>query len=233
MEIAQGHIQAQSIAKQTMEFIRNQIRPGMELAEIRRLCEAEMIRLGADSFWYYDVGAFCFAGDQTALSVSGRQYQTADRRIQREDLITIDLSPQIGGRWGDYARTIVLQEGKVVRQAADVQNEEWRSGLLTEELLRQELRSFARPEISFHQLYEHFNRLIEKSGFVNLDFLGNLGHTIVQNKAERVFIEQGAELRLGEAGLFTFEPHIGRPGSVYGYKREDIYYFDEKGLQQL
>ena len=75
MEIAQGHIQAQSIAKQTMEFIRNQIRPGMELAEIRRLCEAEMIRLGADSFWYYDVGAFCFAGDQTALSVSGRQYQ--------------------------------------------------------------------------------------------------------------------------------------------------------------
>ena len=27
----------------------------------------------ADSFWYWDVGAFVFAGDETTVSVSGKQ----------------------------------------------------------------------------------------------------------------------------------------------------------------
>ena len=29
-----------------------------------------MLELGADSFWYWDVGAFVFAGDETTVSVS-------------------------------------------------------------------------------------------------------------------------------------------------------------------
>lgn len=233
MKSIQGCSKAQQIAKQAMESIRGQIGPGMELARVRQLCEAEMGRLGADSFWYYEIGAFCFSGDQTALSVSGRQYQTANRLIQREDIVTIDLSPQVDGCWGDYARTLILQEGKAIRRTEEIQNEEWKSGLLLEQLLHRELLDFARPETTFHQLYVHMNRLIEEKGFRNLDFLGNLGHTIAAKREERVFIEKDAGLRLGEAGLFTFEPHIGRPGSAYGYKQEDIYYFDQNGLQLL
>ena len=232
MRKIQDYKRVQQIAKQTMAWMREQIRPGMELAEVRRLCEAEMKRLGAASFWYYDIGALCFSGAQTALSVSGRQYRTPDRRIQRDDIVTIDLSPQIDGCWGDYARTIVLQEGEAA-QTENIRNEEWKSGLLAEEALHQELRRFARPELSFHQLQEHINQVVREKGFVNLDFRGNLGHTIAEKKEERVFIEKDAGLRLGEAGLFTFEPHIGRPGSAYGYKREDIYYFDQNGLQLL
>jgi len=29
-----------------------------------------MLELGADSFWYWNVGAFVFAGDETTISVS-------------------------------------------------------------------------------------------------------------------------------------------------------------------
>ena len=233
MDATRHHIQAQQIARQAMERMQDCIQPGMELAQVRQLCEAALCRLGAESFWYYDIGAFCFAGDQTALSVSGRQYQVADRRLQGEDIITIDLSPQVNGCWGDYARTIILQQGKAVRQAEQVQNGEWRSGLLTEQLLHRQLLRLARPDRTFHQLHEQMNRLIEEQGFVNLDFQGNLGHTIAARREDRVFLEKGAEIRLGEAGLFTFVPHIGRPGSVYGYKQEDIYYFDQRGLQRL
>lgn len=32
---------------------------------------------------------------------------------------------------------------------------------------------------------------------------------------------------------FTFEPHISFPDSKYGYKKENIYYFDENGLMEL
>lgn len=54
---------------------------------------------------------FVFAGDETALSVSGKQYQTSDRVIALDDIITIDLSPQWCDTWGDYARTIILKLG--------------------------------------------------------------------------------------------------------------------------
>ena len=101
-------------SKKTIEFIKENIQPGMTLLEIRTLCETKMMELGADSFWYWDVGAFVFAGDETTLSVSGKEYTTSRRVITENDIITIDLSPQNGDTWGDYARTIIIENGKVV-----------------------------------------------------------------------------------------------------------------------
>ena len=103
----------QFISKQTMDFIRSVIRPGMELMQIRSLCENKMLELGADSFWYRDVGAFIFSGDETVKSISGKEHITSDRQVMENDLITIDLSPQQNHIWGDYARTIVLEHGQV------------------------------------------------------------------------------------------------------------------------
>ena len=53
----------------------------MNLLEIRMFCEEKLLELGADSFWYWDVGAFVFAGDETCVSVSDKQYVTSDRVI--------------------------------------------------------------------------------------------------------------------------------------------------------
>lgn len=38
---------------------------------------------------------------------------------------------------------------------------------------------------------------------------------------------------INENGEETFEPHITFPDSKYGYKKENIYYFDETGLVEL
>ena len=92
----QSYSQIQLAAKQTIEYIKNTIKPGMNLLEIRMFCEEKLLELGADSFWYWDVGAFVFAGDETTVSVSGKQYITSDRVIGNNDIITIDLSPQAG-----------------------------------------------------------------------------------------------------------------------------------------
>ena len=88
------HKKVQLIAKQTMDFIRKTISPGMKLTQVRRLCEDKMLELGADSFWYWDIGAFIFSGDETTKSVSGKEYKTSDRYIEENDIVTIDLSPQ-------------------------------------------------------------------------------------------------------------------------------------------
>lgn len=224
--------QVQNIAKDTMEYVRNNIKAGMNLVDIRKMCEDKMLELGADSFWYWDVGAFVFAGDETIISVSGTEYKTSDRTIKLNDIITIDLSPQNKDIWGDYARTIIIQNGEVV-ETVNISNEEWRNGLLMEEFLHSEFFKFVTPKTTFEQLYYHMNHVIEEKGFIKLDFLGNLGHSIVKQKIDRIYIEKGNQTCLGDVAYFTFEPHISVEGSKYGYRKENIYYFENDRLNEL
>ena len=221
-----NYCEVQNIARDTVEYIKTRIKPGMSLKAVRQLCEEKMIALGADSFWYWGVGAFVFAGDDTTVSVSGREYVTSDRLIEETDIITIDLSPQVGDVWGDYARTIILEDGNVVQSMNEVSCDEWRAGLEMEIKLHEKMAAFVTPETSFEELYFRMNDYIVAEGFINLDFAGNLGHSIVRRKEDRVYIEKGNKTKLGDVSYFTFEPHISTVGSMYGYKRENIYFFD-------
>lgn len=227
------HREVQAIAKQTMDYIRSVIRPGMKLTQVRKLCEDKMLELGADSFWYWDIGAFIFSGDETARSISGKEYRTSNRLVMENDLITIDLSPQYHCTWGDYARTIVLENGQVADCLDRVQNMEWREGLMMERQLHRELIAYVDDTTTFEALYRHMNAKILASGYVNLDFLGNLGHSIERQKEDRIYIEKGNQTKLIDVLYFTFEPHIARPNSPYGFKLENIYHFQNRKLVEL
>ena len=228
-----AHQEVQQIAKEAMAYIEETIRPGMSPADVRRLAEEKMISLGADSFWYWDVGAFVFAGEETALSLSGREYRASDSPIGNDDIVTIDLSPKKEGVWGDYARTLILENGLVAGSIEAVENTEWRNGLVTEQKLHQRLSEIALPEMTFEELYEDINRFIGECGYANLDFQGNLGHSLASERDGRIFIEKGNREKLSSAAYFTFEPHIGLPGSPFGYKHENIYYFENGRLREL
>ena len=223
----------QNIAKDTIKYIREVIVPGMNLIELRKLCEDKMLELGADSFWYWNVGAFIFAGNETTISISGKRYETSDRVIEDNDIITIDLSPQNENIWGDYARTIIIENGVVVENIKDIQNIEWKKGLEMEDLLREELFKYVKVDTTFEELYYHMNDFIKERGFINLDFLGNLGHSIVTKSEDRIYIEKGNQTRLSDVKFFTFEPHISTVSSSYGYKKENIYYFVGSKLKEL
>ena len=43
----------------------------------------------------------------------------------------------------------------------------------------------------------------------------------------------GAFVFAGDVTFFTFEPHISIKGSKYGFKKENIYYFDNGNLVEL
>lgn len=223
----------QSLNRDTITYISSVIQPGMALHNIRALCEEYMLANGADSFWYWDVGAFTFRGKDTILSVSGRQYETADTVIELNDIITIDLSPQRNCVWGDYARTIILENGTVVTDLAKIHNRQWREGLLIEEQLHSTMSSFVCQDTTFEDLFFYINDAIRSNGYINLDFLGNLGHSIVRDKSQRIYIEKGNKTKLSDVEAFTFEPHISLPDGNYGYKKENIYTFDGNRLIEL
>ena len=92
---------------------------------------------------------------------------------------------------------------------------------------------FVTPKTTFEELYYYINNIIEKKSYINLDFMSNLGHSIVRQKSDRVYIEKGNKKALGDVTYFTFEPHISGPKSKYGYKRENIYYFDNGVIKEL
>ncbi|WP_270524995.1 M24 family metallopeptidase [Longibaculum muris] len=223
----------QNIAKDTIKYIKEIIVPGMNLIEIRKLCEDKMLELGADSFWYWNIGAFIFSGDETTISISGKRYETSDRIIEDNDIITIDLSPQNENIWGDYARTIIIENGNIIENIKDIQNVVWKKGLEMEELLHKELLKYAKADTTFEDLYYHMNDFIKEQGFINLDFLGNLGHSIVTKSEDRIYIEKGNQKKLSDVKYFTFEPHISTVSSSYGYKKENIYYFVGGKLKEL
>lgn len=224
--------EVQKVAKDTIEYARKNIHSGMTLIEVREMCEKKMLVLGADSFWYWDIGAFVFAGDETTISVSGAKYKTSDRVIAENDIITIDLSPQNNDIWGDYARTLIIENGHVIDEN-NASNAEWRNGIQMEKLLHNEMQKFVTPDTTFEELYYYINRIIKENGYINLDFMGNLGHSIVKKKNDRIYIEKGNTTRLEDVSHFTFEPHISVQGSKFGYKRENIYYFENGMITEL
>ncbi|MCY0896006.1 MAG: M24 family metallopeptidase, partial [Alicyclobacillaceae bacterium] len=99
-----------------------------------------------------------------------------------------------------------------------------------QKVLHQHFMCYVKPDMTFEDVYLHMNDVIKQHGFINLDFSGNLGHTIEFNKGNRQYFELGNKSKLSDANLFTFEPHIRRKNGEYGFKREDIYFFDHGKL---
>lgn len=59
-----------------------------------------------------------------------------------------------------------------------------------EDKLHAELFRFVTKGTTFEELYYHMNEFIVENGFVNLDFMGNLGHSIAKVKSDRIYIEK-------------------------------------------
>lgn len=224
---------AQDIARDTMHELHFFIKVGMSEKMIADKCEQLMEEKGSNSWWYHGVPALVLLGDRSTLSISGKQYQPLDNNCLAEtDLVTIDLAPTVDGYWGDYARTIFIEDGMVAAED-NPSHAAFREGLAAEQYIHSKLFELAAPDISYEALYYALNLEIHALGFENLDFHGNLGHSIEFSESDRVYIERGVKSTFAEIGhAFTLEPHIRVNGKKVGFKREDIYYFNQAGVLQ-
>ncbi len=222
----------QSIARETMEFLKSFIKEGVSAKEIKNAAEQFMKQKGILSFWYYNIGAFVFTGEETTISISGKQYEPGNTKVQLNDLVTVDLSPEIDGYWGDFARSFIIQNGKVIN-VTESKSKEMIEGIEFEAKLHEIFQTLITEVMSFEELFTKMNTFIDKSGFENLDFNKNLGHSIEKNKDHRKYIEAGNTAIFKNVELFTFEPHIRKKDGRYGFKHENIYYFDDGKIQTL
>jgi Xaa-Pro aminopeptidase len=223
--------QVQAIARATLEAARDWIRPGVTEAGLSDMCRCRMDAHGATSYWWHGVPALVLAGKRLRDSVEGDVYRPSNVPLAADDMVTIDLSPEINGYWGDAARSFFLKNDKVVapREAGSEQAE----GMAAEASLHAHLIEVARPQMRFRELYAEIDAHMLSLGFENLDFLGNFGHEIGRDVRSRMFIDARCAARLDSVSLFTFEPHIARVGSYLAFKYEEIYRFDGGRLRVL
>jgi len=221
----------QSLARSALEELRPFITQDVSELDIARRAGELLASRGIHEAWYHGLPALVLAGPRTLLSVSGEHYRPSKEKVGRTNLITIDLSPLQNGFWGDCARTLVIESGRVTIHP---HRPDFKQGLEAARSLHREMRGFVGPETTFHELHAFSDDLIRSQGFRNLDFKGNLGHSIEKLPEDRIYVEKGNHGRLMDAGLFTFEPHIALDGGSWGFKHENIYYFNEQGkLEEL
>ncbi len=222
----------QLIAKNVLDEIKSFIKPEISEREIVEQCKLLLKKNGIAETWYYDCPALVLLGSRSCLSVSGKNYVPSEEKVGKENLITIDLSPLKDGVWGDCSRSIVVEDG-IVKDETDIKNFEFLEGLRIERELHNHFIEFVKPGMSFEDVLIELNEKIKSFGFENLDFNGNLGHTIEIDRNNRIYFEKNNMKKLTENMLFTFEPHIRMIGKKYGFKFENIYYFENGSVREL
>ncbi len=225
-----NHKAVQTIARKVLNDIKEFIREGVSEKEIAYQCIYLLQKSGITDCWYHNVPAFVLVGDRTILSISGRNYFPTDTKVKNSDLVTIDLSPKAGEFWGDCARSFIVESGKVADFSS---NTELNDGIKAQQHLHQLMKRIIKPEMELEELFILINQEIKNLGYINLDFRGNLGHSIEKEASARRYIEANNKIKFSELSLFTFEPHIAKANSKYGFKHENIYYFENGKINAL
>lgn len=215
----------QAAAKRVLADLKAFISADATEASIAAFARQRLEAQGYPDTWYYSCHALVLLGSRSCLPISGRDYMPSTERVGETNLVTVDLSPCLGDVWGDCARSFAVEGGRACDNPADPG---FADGLRMLRRLHNEAVDFIGADTSFEQLYIFANDLISSEGNENLDLLGNLGHSIVSNLGDRVYIEKGNRSPLSSADCFTFEPHIRIKGGAWGYKHEEIYHYVDR-----
>lgn len=119
-------------------------------------------------------------------------------------------------------RSFCIEDGQYTATPSDI---EFWQGLKTEEDLHEFVGSSAIPERTFAELYVPASEQIYALGYENLDFLGNLCHSIEQDPVDRVYSDQHSEVRPGDVRVFVFEPRIRKRNGRWAQAREHQFLF--------
>lgn len=217
----------QQAAKQVLTELPQVISADSTEHSIALFAARRLAELGFPDTWYHQCPALVLLGDRSCLSISGKEYKPDNTvTVGQHNLVTVDLSPCQGSLWGDCARSYVVEDGAVVDLPQDPEFRLGQEAVLT---LHQRIRNQVTADFTFHDLFTLANDLIRSAGLENLDFLGNVGHSIATRLDERLFVEANNRQLLTNVSCFTFEPHIRQIGGRWGFKHENIYYFDDTG----
>jgi len=201
-------IDAQELAIIACEKSKQYLKPGITEKEFATKCEEIMFSLGAESFWYPMLVNF---NKNSIYCTRGSHLPSEDVVLMEPDIVLVDYSPMLNGKWGDYSETILVGNDLEFRR------------LITDAKQIFELTyAFTKQAETIGDLFNFCNDLIVSRGYDLLDPNGNVGHSIedYSNQSKRIYIYPGNEKLTLKGKRWAIEPHIGKGG--YGAKFENV-----------
>jgi Xaa-Pro dipeptidase len=202
-----GLVEAQRLAIRIAEESAARAAAGETEREVRDRTDALVTELGGEGVWTPTIVGFgagtlsCFPTDVPS-----------ERVLWNLDLGMIDVHPVTAeGWWGDCTRS--FQRGDNVAQA---------EALATVERIHAKLLAAARAGMRACDWFAIFSDELEKTPYVLLDRLSNIGHSLDANTSyDEGYIDAWNETVM--SGAWAVEPFIGN--HLYGVKREDVVWF--------
>lgn len=202
-----GLVAAQRLAIKVAEQIATDTTPGQTEKEVAQRADDLIKKHGGVGVWTPTVVGFgtgtlsCFPTDIPS-----------DRPLWNIDLGHVDVHPITpDGWWGDCTRT--LQVGGNRPQGA---------ALATVQRIHKLVLDSAYPGMRACDLFNIFAAELAPTGYVLLDRLQNIGHSLTQNSSyDGGYLDAYNETVL--EGAWAVEPFIGN--HLYGVKMEDVLWF--------
>lgn len=202
-----GLVEAQRLAIKVAETSAAQAVAGESEREVRDRTDQMVTEFGGDGVWTpttvgFGIGTLsCFPTDVPS-----------ERKLWNLDLGMIDVHPVTPeGWWGDCTRTFL--RGDNVAQA---------EALATIERIHAVVLAAAKPGMRACDWFGVFKSELDKTSFVLLDRLSNIGHSLDANSSyDDGYIDAWNETVM--KGAWAVEPFIGN--HLYGVKREDVVWF--------
>ncbi|MFH0875298.1 MAG: M24 family metallopeptidase [archaeon] len=157
------------------------------------------------------------------------------RKIEKNDIIWIDLALASNNYWGDYTRTIILHNGKCLSHEyyyKYVNNQDVGKYIMLAndiQIIQKEILSSISVDMTFHDLFILCEKTILKFKYINPDIRKNYGHTIVKNLKDRSFIVENDKTPVF-GNVIAVEQQIAMPDEKYSARVEDIFYFEKDKL---
>jgi len=225
-----GFRNAQEIARKTMDELSDFISAGMSIEEINTKTESSMLELDATGFWYHGIPANIFSGEETGLFSKEHFFSSAKKRkVNRNDIIWIDLAPQAGEYLGDYTRTLIICNNHVLkkkdydRHMKNPAVSRFIKIIKDSEEIQNKIMSGLLPEMTFDDLFDLTLAKIMEYGYECPDVRLNFGHTLPSELKDRQFIVKHNKTPI-RGTIFTHEFQIGHEGLGYSARIEDIYF---------
>ncbi|EPY1568679.1 M24 family metallopeptidase [Raoultella planticola] len=202
-----GLFQAQALAKSAAQVGLAALKPGVSEREIERVIHDYLYQQNATGIW-----TITTVGLGENARVCFPTHGPGELTAQEKDVLIVDVHPITEqGFWGDCTRTRVIGHYPEADQA-----------LIDLERIHQQTLTLCRPGMPAGELFEISHQQLLKEGFILLDLLGNIGHSLGAGSAyTEGFIDASNNKPMW--GAWAIEPFAQR-GDV-AVKVEDLVWF--------